>query len=104
MEMRGIPFGAIDWSGVEAVKHKGETGTSTWRAREAGSLRQRVVEYSPGYRSDHWCAKGHVFFVIDGEFGIKLKGGERLSGFGQLFVRQSVKASVTDPVECLGYE
>jgi hypothetical protein len=87
MEMRGIPFRAIDWSGVEVVEHKGETGTSTWRTREAGSLRQRVVEYSPGYRSDHWCAKGHVFFVIEGEFGVKLKDGtDCLLGPGMSFL------------------
>ena len=27
---------------------------------DTGALRVRMVEYSPGYLADHWCAKGHI--------------------------------------------
>lgn len=50
-----IPFTTIDWSGVPASVHKGETGNATWRTLQYGDLRIRMVEYSPGYKADHWC-------------------------------------------------
>ena len=76
MEMRGFPFTVTDWAAGPAVEHKGETGTSLWRIVEAGGIRVRIVEYSPGYRSDHWCPKGHIFLVVEGAFGVELKNGE----------------------------
>jgi hypothetical protein len=80
------PFTVTDWSALESVEHKGETGTSVWRTVQAGPLRVRVVEYSAGYRSDHWCPKGHVFLVLEGEFGIALKDGRSfLLGPGMSF-------------------
>jgi len=27
-----------------------------------------MVEYSAGYRADHWCGKGHVVLCLRGEF------------------------------------
>ena len=76
MEMRGFPFMVTDWAALPAVEHRGETGMSSWRTVEAGAIRLRLVDYSPGYRSDHWCPKGHVFFVVEGTFGVQLKNGE----------------------------
>jgi quercetin dioxygenase-like cupin family protein len=35
-----------------------------------------MVEYSPGFRSDHWCARGHVLLVLEGELIIELKDGQ----------------------------
>jgi hypothetical protein len=26
-----------------------------------------MVEYSPGYRADHWCEKGHILLCLEGE-------------------------------------
>jgi hypothetical protein len=87
MVMRDIPFRAVVWEDVEPVEHKGESGASRWRVVESGGLRVRLVEYTPGYRSDHWCPKGHVFHVIEGEFGVKLKDGtDRLIGAGMTFL------------------
>jgi quercetin dioxygenase-like cupin family protein len=34
-----------------------------------------MVEYSPGYRADHWCDKGHVLLVLEGELHTELKDG-----------------------------
>ena len=75
MKMESIPFGTTDWSTVSATTHPGETGTAIWRTREFGGIRVRMVEYSPGYLADHWCSKGHILFVVDGELETELADG-----------------------------
>ena len=78
MEMKGIPFGTTDWSKVERTEHRGETGVATWRTREFGPIRVRMVEYSPGYLADHWCEKGHILLCLEGELHTELKDGRRV--------------------------
>jgi quercetin dioxygenase-like cupin family protein len=75
MQMADIPFEVTDWSSVEPTEHPGETGIATWRTREFGGIRVRMVEYSPGYRADHWCAKGHILLCLEGELRTELEGG-----------------------------
>jgi len=75
MKMSGIPFGTTDWSSVERTEHKGETGVAFWRTREFGGIRVRMVEYSPGYKADHWCEKGHILLCLEGELHTELKDG-----------------------------
>jgi len=75
MTITGVPFTAIDWSGVAPTEHPGETGRALWRTVELPGVRIRVVEYSPGYRADHWCARGHVILVLEGELVTELQGG-----------------------------
>ena len=77
MQISAIPFGTTDWSGVERTEHKGTTGTAYWRTRHFGSIRVRMVEYTPGYLADHWCAKGHILLCIDGELDTELEDGRR---------------------------
>ncbi|WEX73876.1 DHCW motif cupin fold protein [Sinorhizobium numidicum] len=77
MEITGIPFGTTDWSEIETTEHKGETGVAYWRTRQFGSLRVRVVEYTPGYVADHWCSKGHILFCLEGELHTELLDGRR---------------------------
>lgn len=76
MKIQDVPFTMTDWSKVSPIEHKGETGTSYWRAFEDGNIRVRMVEYSPGFKSDHWCGRGHVLLVLEGELIIKLKDGK----------------------------
>ena len=38
-------------------------------------LVHRRPEYSPGYRADHWCSKGHVLLCLDGELQTELADG-----------------------------
>ena len=78
MQMVGIPFGVTDWSSVERTEHPGETGVAYWRTREFGGIRVRMVEYSPGYVADHWCAKGHVLLCLEGELHTELEGGRKV--------------------------
>ena len=77
MDMRDIPFGTTDWSGVTPTEHTGVSGKAIWRAREFGGIRVRMVEYTPGYRADHWCSKGHILLVLEGELSTELADGRR---------------------------
>lgn len=79
MKIDGIPFFATDWSGVAPTRHAGETGYALWRTIEAGGIRTRFVEYSPGYLADHWCSKGHVLMVLEGELDTELQDGRRFT-------------------------
>ena len=74
MRMTSIPFGTTDWSTVEPTTHKGEVGVATWRTRQFGDIRVRMVEYSPGYVADHWCEKGHILLCVDGRVAHGLEG------------------------------
>ena len=75
MQMTDIPFGTTDWARLAATEHPGESGMATWRTRVFGSIRVRRVDYSPGYRADHWCAKGHILFCLEGELQTELQDG-----------------------------
>lgn len=75
MKMNDIPFEVIDWSKVEKTEHPGNPGTAHWRTKQFADIRVRFVEYSPGYIADHWCTKGHVLFVIEGELHTELADG-----------------------------
>jgi hypothetical protein len=75
MKIEGAPFQLIDWTQVPQTSHPGEPGTASWRTVECGNVRARIVEYSPGYRADHWCSRGHVIFVLEGELVTEIQGG-----------------------------
>ena len=75
MQMTGIPFGTTDWATIEPTEHRGETGMAMWRTCLFGGLRVRMVDYSPGYRADHWCAKGHILLCLEGELHTELRDG-----------------------------
>ncbi len=75
MHMSAIPFGITDWSGIPRTEHKGARGVAHWRTRVFGGIRVRMVEYSPGYMADHWCAKGHILLCLEGELHTELADG-----------------------------
>ncbi|MBS0559795.1 MAG: DHCW motif cupin fold protein [Proteobacteria bacterium] len=75
MKIPDLAFTVTDWSAVPPVVHPGETGHATWRTFEIGDLRVRMVEYSPGYLADHWCHRGHVLYVLEGELVTELQDG-----------------------------
>ncbi len=77
MKLPDLPFTVTDWTEVEPTVHPGQTGTATWRSFDAGELRVRMVEYSPGYLADHWCDRGHVLLVLEGELETELRDGRR---------------------------
>jgi quercetin dioxygenase-like cupin family protein len=75
MNIPAIPMAVTTWAALPASEHPGETGTSFWRTFEAGGLRVRMVDYSPGFKADHWCGRGHILIVLDGEISVRLKDG-----------------------------
>jgi len=75
MKMSDIPFGTTDWSSVTPTTHAGETGEAIWRTRHFGDIRVRLVEYTAGYLADHWCSKGHILLVLEGELLTELEDG-----------------------------
>lgn len=75
MLIANIPFHTTDWSHIEPTEHPGETGIATWRTLQFGEIRVRMVEYPPGYIADHWCAKGHILFLFEGELVTELQDG-----------------------------
>ena len=56
-----------------------DAGEATWRTLNIGDLRVRMVEYSPGYLADHWCDRGHVLLVLEGELDTELRDGRRFT-------------------------
>lgn len=77
MKLREMPLGAVDWSEVAAEIVSGSTGTATGRVRICGDVQMRVVDYGAGYVADHWCAKGHILFVVSGNLTIEHQNGAR---------------------------
>lgn len=75
MQMSSIPFGTTDWSQIAPTEHKGEAGMALWRTCQFGELRVRMVDYSPGYKADHWCSKGHILLCLEGELHTELQDG-----------------------------
>ena len=87
MKLEAIPFQTIDWSRIEPTSHPGAPGVATWRTLEVGNVRVRKVEYAPGYVADHWCERGHVLLVLEGELITELRDGRRSTrGPGDTYV------------------
>jgi quercetin dioxygenase-like cupin family protein len=70
-----VPFTVMDWSQVPETVHPGERGTAHWRTSQLGNTRVRMVRYTPGYRADHWCSRGHILLVLEGTLVTELQGG-----------------------------
>jgi quercetin dioxygenase-like cupin family protein len=77
MEIKDIPFEIFKPEDLIAEEHSGITGKALWKVIKKGNIRFRIVEYSPGYEADHWCEKGHVVYVLEGEFVSELKDGRK---------------------------
>jgi len=75
MQISELPFGITDWSSIVPTEHPGEQGMAYWRTRHFGSIRVRMVEYTPGYIADHWCVKGHILLCVHGELETQLADG-----------------------------
>lgn len=75
MIIQNIHFETVDWNVIKNERHDGETGYANWKVRQYGDIRVRVVEYSPGYKADHWCKKGHIIFCMEGDMTTELSDG-----------------------------
>lgn len=79
MVIQEVPFCTVDWSSIESTVHPGVTGEAHWRTFEMGNIRVRMVEYTPGYFADHWCKRGHVLLVLEGELVTELEDGREFT-------------------------
>jgi len=79
LKLPELPFTQVDWDHLPATEHPGDPGMAVWRTMHNGDVRMRVVEYSPGYVADHWCDRGHVIYVLEGELLTELKDGRRFT-------------------------
>lgn len=93
MKLSDIPFGTTDWSQIERTEHKGKQGLAFWRTCQFGSVRVRMVEYTPGYLADHWCSKGHILLCLEGELHTELTDGR------QFFLKPGMSYQVADDAE-----
>lgn len=75
MQLTNIPFTITDWSAIAVTEHAGETGKALWRTLDFGCVRVRMVEYTKNYKADHWCKRGHVLLVLEGELITELDDG-----------------------------
>lgn len=75
VRLTGVAFGTTDWSRIAPTERAGAQGTATSRTARFGELRVRMVEYSPGYLSDHWCVKGHILLCLEGTLHTELADG-----------------------------
>ncbi len=75
MDLVAHPFSTIDWNNLERSAHPGVTGEAYWRTVQIGDTRIRMVDYTPGYLADHWCTRGHVLLVMQGELHTELDDG-----------------------------
>ena len=75
MQFGNLPFMTTNWASVQPTEHPGASGVAVWRTVEAGDVRIRMVEYSPGYVADHWCNRGHILLVLEGELVTELQDG-----------------------------
>jgi len=101
MKIPELAFTTTNWEEVPATRHEGESGHALWRTLNIGDIRVRVVEYTPGYVADHWCDRGHIIYVLEGELISELKDGRvsvltkgmgyQVSDFGDAAHRSSTK-------------
>ena len=75
MQISPFPFQTIDWTSIPKVEHAGETGVVHRQLFMMGDVRIRKVEYSPGYKADHWCRKGHIILCLEGEMDTEIDDG-----------------------------
>jgi hypothetical protein len=104
MKIPALPFTVTDWSKVAATTYPGESGSAFWRTLDIGDVRVRMVEYTAGYLADHWCDRGHVLYVLEGELITELRDGRsftlkagmsyQVSDFGDAAHRSSTRTGV----------
>ena len=93
MKMNQILFGTTEWTSIEAVEKSAQAGKAFWRTQQFGDVRVRMVEYTAGYVSDHWCVKGHILLCIEGELQTELEDGRTFT------LKPSMSYQVADNAE-----
>jgi len=77
MKIPTFPFTVTDWRTMPAIRQAGEHGYALTRTLVIADMTVRMVDYSPGYLADHWCARGHIVLVVAGDVTMELTDGQR---------------------------
>ncbi len=86
MRIEQVPFTVIEWERVPVTEVPGKSGTAQMRTVIDDTLCVRMVDFTPGYTADHWCAKGHIAFVIAGSLKVVVADGRSFDlGAGSSF-------------------
>lgn len=86
MKIEQAPFTVIEWESKPVTEVPGKSGTAQMRTAISDTVCVRMVDFTPGYSADHWCAKGHIAFVIAGSLKIALADGRSFDlGAGSSF-------------------
>jgi len=86
MKIEEFPFQTLEWNKVTKEERNGETGKVFSQTVFVGDIRVRKVEYSAGYKADHWCNKGHILLCLEGEMETELQNGSVMKlGTGQTY-------------------
>ena len=75
MNIHNIAFGTTNWTQIERIEKSAKAGKAFWQTQQFGDVRVRMVEYTAGYVSDHWCVKGHILLCLEGELHTELDDG-----------------------------
>jgi mannose-6-phosphate isomerase class I len=73
MKLENLLPTLIDWKNIPSEQVQGRTGFTISKVQLIGATKIRLVEYSANYTADHWCDKGHILFVVEGELEIHYK-------------------------------
>ena len=74
MDYPKCSFTRIPFPALPQQEHVGKTGAMLFRQADQAGIRMRVVDYAPGYLTDHWCDRGHFAYVLAGVVTIELQG------------------------------
>jgi quercetin dioxygenase-like cupin family protein len=77
MTMNPIMFQTTNWDHVPLTQSAGESGVAYYRTQTFAGFRVRIVEYSKGYKADHWCKSGHIVYCLEGEMVSELADGRK---------------------------
>lgn len=75
MKIENLPWKVMDWGSLPVTEMPGATGSALVRTAQSEEVSLRVIEFSAGYRADHWCAKGHIAYVLEGVLTMEFEDG-----------------------------
>lgn len=67
---------SFSWDEINAEIVTGKTGHAAIKTEFLGDVKIRNIVYSENYKADHWCVKGHLIYILEGQLVIHHKEGE----------------------------
>ena len=62
---------SVNWDKIPSEKISSTTGFAEIKKQTVGQIQVRLVQYSKNFFADHWCEKGHILFIVDGDFSLE---------------------------------